>query len=260
MLKEGIKILAELSNGDEHTVSINSGTESPQNNKYVKGALIPKNTFRSLSDSEKEIVFAAKEHAMSFGYNEIIKVISLPESIQNGIKNINLNAVESYEELEKTVAHDDFKVLAKDLMSYVLSKSIHSEIHNLGIQIEPGNEYTTTKQDDQYVGLHIDSWDRQPLSERKKSKNRICFNIGKEARYLYFINIPANQLSTEDSDAPVDEIVTEFLATHPEYPVLRIRINPFEGYIAPTEYIIHDGSTSGNPFKDITFTIRSYFQ
>ncbi|MFP3833884.1 hypothetical protein [Chryseobacterium sp. SIMBA_028] len=260
MLKEGIKILAELSSSDDRLVSINNGTESPQTGNYAQGALIPKNTFRSLSDSEKNIVFAAKENTLNFGYNEIIKVVTLPENIQNDIKKINLNMVESYEELEQTTALDDFKVLAKDLMTYILSKTINSEIHNLGIQIEPGNEYTTTKQNDQYIGLHIDSWDKQPISEREKSKNRICFNIGKEARYLYFINIPANQLSTESSDAEIDEIVTHFLVSNPEYPVLRIRINPFEGYIAPTEYIIHDGSTSGNLFKDITFTIRSYFQ
>lgn len=260
MLREGIKILAEIPNEHDHTVTINSGTESPQTDQYIQGAIIPKNTFRNLSDSEKEIIFIPKDIAHILNYNEVIKLISLPESIQNDIKKIKLNEINSYEELEKTVSRDDFKVLAKDLMEYVVSKSIHSEIHNLGIQIEPGNEYTTTKQNLQYVGLHIDSWDKLPLSERKKSKNRICFNIGKEPRYLYFINVPAHQLVNENEGSDVDKIVNDFLVNNPQYPVIRLKVNPFEGYIAPTEYIIHDGSTSGNSYKDITFTIRSYFQ
>lgn len=260
MLREGIKILAELPNEPDYTVAINNGTEVPQTDQYIQGAIIPKNTFRNLSDSEKELLFVPKNKAHILNYNEVIKLITLPESIQHDIKKIKLNEISSYEELEQAVAEDNFKFLAKDLMNYVVSKSMHSEVHNLGIQIEPGNEYTTTKQDLQYVGLHIDSWDSLPLSERKKSKNRICFNIGKEARYLYFINIPADQLVSENQDAEIDKIVTEFLVNNPQYPVIRLKINPFEGYIAPTEYVIHDGSTSGNSFKDITFTIRSYFQ
>lgn len=259
MLKEGIRILANSSENSVSAISINTGTEIPRNGNYMQGALIPKNTFRSLSDAEKTIVFTNQNNAAGMNYNEIIKIIQLPENLQNMIRSIHLNSLESYEQLEDTVTHEDFKILAKNLMEYVGSKSLTPEIYNLGIQIEPGNEYTTTKQSDEYVGLHIDSWDRQPVSERKNSRNRICFNIGKGSRYLYFINIPVTDLCSEFPEDNIDHIVTDFLMSNPDYPVLRIQIKPFEGYIAPTEYIIHDGSTAGSNFKDVTFTVRSNF-
>src|SRR5690606_36165702 len=108
-LREGIKILAELPYVHDHIVTINNGTEVPQNDQYIKGAIIPKNTFRNLSDSEKDIVFVTRDKAHTLNYNEVVKLISLPEDIQHDIKKININEISSYEELEQTVTEEGFK-------------------------------------------------------------------------------------------------------------------------------------------------------
>jgi len=36
-----------------------------------------------------------------------------------------------------------------------------------------------------------------------------------------------------------------FMSTFPNYPVVRVRLRPGEAYIAPTENILHDGSSAG---------------
>jgi hypothetical protein len=46
---------------------------------------------------------------------------------------------------------------------------------------------------------------------------------------------------------------------YPTYPVVRLRIGPGEGYIAPTENVIHDGSTIGMTKWDLYLTMLDYF-
>jgi hypothetical protein len=55
------------------------------------------------------------------------------------------------------------------------------------------------------------------------------------------------------------QIIGAFLAQNPDYPVTRVRVDPGEAYIAPTENIIHDGSSLGQRFSDVHVTIRGYF-
>ena len=50
-----------------------------------------------------------------------------------------------------------------------------------------------------------------------------------------------------------------FLTKYPNYPVFRIKIEPGEAYIAPTENIIHDGAKL-NYETDFTWTFLGYFQ
>jgi hypothetical protein len=45
----------------------------------------------------------------------------------------------------------------------------------------------------------------------------------------------------------------------PTYPVLRLRVKPGEAYIAPTDNLIHDGSSVGKQFPDITIHNLGYF-
>ena len=109
--------------------------------------------------------------------------------------------------------------------------------------------------------MHIDSWDKQPIEERQYSRNRICINLGKEDRYLYFINLPIFSIykSLPIKLTNINKVVNLFLSENQNYPVIKVKIKPMNGYIAPTENIIHDGSTFNTNNKDITLTIRGYF-
>ena len=66
-------------------------------------------------------------------------------------------------------------------------------------------------------------------------------------------------LETDKSNTP-GTLVLNFMRCFPDYPVIRLRIAPNEAYIAPTENIIHDGSTLGKMYFDICLTIRGKFK
>lgn len=43
---------------------------------------------------------------------------------------------------------------------------------------------------------------------------------------------------------------------YPDYPVIKLRIAPGEAYIAPTGQIIHDGTSMGKQYPDVTLHVR----
>lgn len=50
-----------------------------------------------------------------------------------------------------------------------------------------------------------------------------------------------------------------FFKTNRQYPVLKVKVKPYEGYITPTENIIYDGSTTGSNTSEISFKVRGNF-
>ena len=57
-------------------------------------------------------------------------------------------------------------------------------------------------------------------------------------------------------EANIHLIVDTFFKEFSSYPVIRIKLNPGEAYIAPTDNIIHDGSSLGQLRHDMNLTIR----
>lgn len=121
-----------------------------------------------------------------------------------------------------------------------------------------------------YIGLHVDSFYGGNTEQRKQSPNRICVNLGASYRYLVFVNLPLHKCaemlfseSSQQSDivqGAGSELGNRFLHTFPNYPISRIRIEPGEAYIAPTENIIHDGSTLGTSNIDVHITFLGGFR
>ncbi len=137
----------------------------------------------------------------------------------------------------------------------------------LGRTTNPRNLKTVTVDETigKYTGLHVDSWDDDDLSRRHLSTNRICINIGKADRYFLFLPFSlmdmAQLLSQELGSGGTEGghctmLAYHFLERFPELPVIRCRLGPGEAYIAPTENLIHDGSSEGQIYQDELFTIR----
>jgi hypothetical protein len=114
--------------------------------------------------------------------------------------------------------------------------------------------------------MHLDSWYRAPIAGRASSPNRICINLGSNRRYLVFVNLTLRgmmkmcevDLGVLDSTAPAT-LIRLFMSKFVDYPVIRISIDPGAAYIAPTENLLHDGSTFGMLCSDVTLTIRGRF-
>jgi hypothetical protein len=129
--------------------------------------------------------------------------------------------------------------------------------------VEPGLTTTTVSSAErdgcQYtVGLHVDSWDRLPINSRDTASWRICVNLGPSARHFMFLPHKVSTLAKQLDYYPptTDELVSRYLRTTSSPVVARILIKPGEAYLAPTENIIHDGSSAGFNVGTWTWTVR----
>lgn len=143
---------------------------------------------------------------------------------------------------------------------------IEGEAHYVGMQMNPPNLLSVTKDNDtgKFLGLHVDSWDGETISRRSRSRNRLSINIGQTARYFLFIPVLLEKVAAYmgidgylqcDLRTSLTPLARRFLSERPEVPVVRCRVGPGEAYVAPTENLIHDASSLG--FTDVgkNFTI-----
>jgi hypothetical protein len=144
-------------------------------------------------------------------------------------------------------------------------------LHCIGASENPPNLKTVTINRDvgRFNGLHVDNWDGLDLHSRHLAANRICINIGKSDRYFLFLPVSlmgmASLLATEmgpDWETPrrYTVIGRQFMERFPDMPVVRCRLGPGEAYIAPTENLVHDGSSIGQSEIDEQFTIRGHIR
>ena len=113
-----------------------------------------------------------------------------------------------------------------------------------------GKSLSTTidRRDGLRIGLHVDHWEQRPLETLSAARNRVCLNLGPNPRYLVFISTNLDEIATRYNLNFADSFTTfhakTFLRDYPTVPVFRLRIEPGEAYIAPTESLIHDGQAS----------------
>ncbi|WP_258534772.1 hypothetical protein [Streptomyces sp. PT12] len=124
----------------------------------------------------------------------------------------------------------------------------------LGCTISPGDRATTTEDSatDRRIGLHVDNFDRLTCPRRHQGRRRLCLNLGPGPRYLLIGDHDVQQICRTlhpDADLaryyPHTQDVRAYVAAGHPLRCLRIRLEPGEGYIAPTELLPHDGSTAG---------------
>jgi hypothetical protein len=123
-----------------------------------------------------------------------------------------------------------------------------------------------------WQGLHIDLYGPRVRDQLESRYNgsRLVVNLGDEIRHVVFINL---RLATmirrhpeivnakpfrEATSAAVAQpgaqgmIANAFMEAHPDYPVIRLTLEPGEGYIAPTTVFPHDGYLAGKRDQDLT--------
>jgi hypothetical protein len=111
------------------------------------------------------------------------------------------------------------------------------------------------------IGLHVDSWDGGIAAGRAGGRRRLCINAGESSRYFLFVARPISALAKERSSGTdhADRVAASFLAAQPHWPIVRLRLDPGEAYVASTEDLIHDGSTAGATTLDLSLQFLGYF-
>jgi hypothetical protein len=114
------------------------------------------------------------------------------------------------------------------------------------------------------IGIHLDNFDRMPLERRHESRRRIGINLGPGTRFLVLTTQDIQglaQIGPLIDRNPHTDQVRRYVAQGGQLTCIRIRLEPGEGYLAPTELIPHDGSTRGiNSPSTIAFWLGAWPQ
>ncbi|MFI9112599.1 hypothetical protein [Streptomyces venezuelae] len=117
---------------------------------------------------------------------------------------------------------------------------------------KPGMRTTTDNyRDGRLIGLHLDNWDKLAYGRRLASRRRLALNLGPGDRYIILGDLDAHAVCRAvhpDSYRrryPHTDDYRAYVAAGQPLRCVRIRLAPGEGYLAPTEYLLHDGSTEG---------------
>ncbi|WP_327049168.1 hypothetical protein OG320_15565 [Microbispora sp. NBC_01189] len=99
------------------------------------------------------------------------------------------------------------------------------------------------------IGLHVDNFDRLPYPGRLRSRRRLCLNLGPGTRWLLVCDCTITGICRalgrdQAGHLPHTDDVRAYVTGGHPLRCLRIRLEPGEGYIAPTEILPHDGSTA----------------
>jgi hypothetical protein len=126
------------------------------------------------------------------------------------------------------------------------------EIHSARVGRDDPGLVTMTRAVDQdaRVGMHFDMWDRLAVDDLEAGSNRVSVNLGPGDRYFIFLNqtVVGMAATLKRKNVPfmrdVRSIGAAFMSAFPDYPIVRLRLQPGDAYIAPTENILHDGNSS----------------
>ena len=270
-LLEDIRFPQRLSDGSavSSRIQINSGTIvasscSRIEKKYTSWARIPKSKWRALSVDEELSLISYKDNDETD-----VQLIRFPERVVGNIRVTKSSETATYktkEAFSTLTTSKEYLAHLSELENYIKQYGTITK-KALVCTNYPRLITTTTDDSKSMIGLHVDNWYRYPLSRRDKSPKRICINVGTDPRYLLLLNVRVNKmfdiLERKGVKLHPSQVGTPlalaFMNEFPDYPVLRLRIEPEEGYIAPTENIVHDGSTIDMQSWDVAVHILGHF-
>jgi hypothetical protein len=244
----------ELSSGTR-VADVRDTVDLINSSAYEEGARLPREPWRRLTEDEAESLIAASAPS---DMATSIAVVKLPGEFSNDVRD--------------AIRSGDNESLEVNLLRPLRTIcQLGEPLHCIGPSKNPPNLKTVTINRDinRYNGLHVDNWDQVDLDSRHLATNRICVNIGRQDRYLLFLPLSLMHVSVTLSRENGPQWVAprrytligrQFMERFPDVPVVRCRIAPGEAYIAPTENLIHDGSTVGQSQMDEQFTLRGHIR
>ena len=297
-LLEGIKVVDYAPRSGKSRAWINLGTVQPvgmnfSNIPYSHNAFVPIESWRKLNRMEQRLLFRTHQNSHLDKSNHL-GIIRLPESITEPFSDLGVALAQTAEDCEFLSQQSLYRRAIENLVSHLsplYHSSNHLSIHPLSVNVSGLPTVTHNPTSRQFIGLHLDYWDKQPIENRHLSSNCICINLGLEDRFFLFINLTLLEiLHLIQLDEPTDFIKLawegrqqilrhyyfgdsmslveccpiavrhDFLTGFSSYPIIKLRLSPGEAYIAPTENMIHDGCTLGKRFCDVTLTIRGHIE
>lgn len=274
-LLEGVKLFDPLEKSEKPRFLISQGVTPVSGEaygfSYEPDAFIPRKPWRTPTPQEADLMRLTDGGA---SFLENLAITKLPDSTIEKILALNISDSLSQTDIMEIKKRKPLDYLGVMDEIYAFKRRFLAEgdfTHKIGLIVNDSNRETVTVKDNKHVlGLHIDNWDVLSVDNLDAASNRICINLGREDRHFLVVNQTlATIYKWVTSKIPLEQpyrngwmhtIVTNFFRLFPAYPVLKVRVSPFEAYIAPTETVIHDGCTDGNKTMDIDITTRGKFR
>jgi hypothetical protein len=256
-LQTGAKILFDNAEESSSRCSLSTGTTLSESSRYMNSALVPREPWRPPTRDELTLLVASGRDAHR---NNCVAIVELDMNITQPLRDFAASKSQFADRIE---FQDRLVGASQNLLEElrVRFKCENPIFHGLAVHPKGLQTVTIEPKTNQFIGLHVDSWDGFGLTDRDRASNRISVNVGTTPRYFLFVNQTLTTIATalDRSGAAIQsltptEVGRTFMRRFPEYPVVRLQVNPGEAYIAPTENVIHDGSTaeSGGTTKHVT--------
>lgn len=278
-LKAGIKISFDEPQTSVDRVKLSDGVielDPDVHSQYSHPAFVPKLPWRQPTALELANLINPEECDCR---SETITIVKFPEATLDLLRN-TIDRGETEHGASVTAAqitdYPDYTLARSQIQQYILKKYARDRDldcrglirTNIGLITTTINavEFLPAKL---FAGLHLDSWDYLPFRRRHHSRNRICINLGREARYFLLINLTLKQIFDTLNLVDPDDIYSDyrgvrlpnkFMCALPDYPVVKIAIYPSEAYIAPTENFIHDATSTEKTIPDWSMNFLGNFQ
>lgn len=254
-------------------LEFSSGTAVVFSEAYRPDSVVPVGPWRKTRPNSSVNLTERRYGSTSRG---IVEVVRFPHRLLVDFHRlfacVDLRSVEAVKRVAQSQLVNDVRACFEGFAEAHLfaGRPISSERVFSTLTVHPGGLETVTidSKTGLRTGLHVDSWSTLPLRSRAQARPRVCANFGWSNRYLLFVPLPVDQLVTgniamfaswarkrcgaELADALGTAFSDRFLHEFPSLPVARLCIRPGEAYIAPTENLIHDGSSSGAETVDVS--------
>lgn len=258
-------------------LAISSGVQLINSEAYHAGCYLPRSDWRKPSRQELEVLMA--EPLATMHYSKVIKTIKMPQNLAELCSKMQFDSIIDRRDIRKNFSakqelFEEFNELMNNyLLSFEHEENCKVEIHAFPIASKGlksiTRRYMNGSEDYRFCGLHVDCDSGASTQSCRSARNRISINLTSEPRQLFFTNISVddmignykNHLSIPDECIENrNDIASNFLSKNSTYPVIRLTIQPYEAYIAPTDNIIHEASTLGRTIEDVTLVALGKFK
>jgi hypothetical protein len=228
-----------------------------------EGSFVPREPWMILNEDDYEKIICNKKH----NFNDI-NLIKLPKYLIKELEGLKIKNCINNRDIDYIQNSPKWLETTDKILNFLRKFNLDNQeiiTHRLYFGQSNLMNNTFNEEEGVFIGMHLDSWEGDNINMRHASRNRICINLGNESRFLLFYNISILSMAqmieqpTNMKSLDINSIYKKFASKFKDVPIYRLEIFPYEAYIAPTEFIIHDGSSLYSKFPDINLTFRGKF-
>ncbi|MFH8694498.1 hypothetical protein [Streptomyces chartreusis] len=210
--------------------------------RYEAGAVVPDGEWIKIDFSELPVSACGTLHS------EAIEFVRAPAGLNEAGAYIkDTFPTGGPDQIRQWWSSDDTLQSVRQLARQNLSPLGDGAFH--AIRLDAPGQLTTTERrpSGKRLGLHVDNWDQMPMRTRAASRRRLTVNLGPGSRALLFASPSAchicRSLGRPDEHLPHTDDVRAFVANGGRLRCYSVVLEPGQAYVAPTELLVHDGST-----------------